>query len=209
MSTLRPALERYLAPLADEAQRLAPARLRVLRDLAAYVHGASSPARLLFLCTHNSRRSHFAQAWAACCATYAGLGDRIVSLSGGTQATAFNPRAVRALADAGFDIETEQSGDNPRYRLRYGSNGESLMMYSKRLDAPENRASPFAAVMTCSDADEACPVIPGAAVRIPLTYEDPKVADDTSEERQRYAQRCRQIATEMAWVFREVASRAA
>ena len=33
--------------------------------------------------------------------------------------------------------------------------------------------------MTCDHADENCPLIPGAKTRIPLTYVDPKVADET------------------------------
>jgi len=51
--------------------------------------------------------------------------------------------------------------------------------------------------MTCSDADENCPFIPGAELRLPLTYDDPKAADDTPQEAARYDERLRQIGREL------------
>ena len=59
----------------------------------------------------------------------------------------------------------------------------------------------FAAIMTCSDADENCPFIPGVELRLPLTYEDPKIADDTPEEAARYEERLRQIGREILYAF--------
>lgn len=50
-------------------------------------------------------------------------------------------------------------------------------------------------------ADENCPFIPGAYRRIPLTYIDPKVSDNTPEESSTYNERCKQIATEMFFMM--------
>jgi hypothetical protein len=58
--------------------------------------------------------------------------------------------------------------------------------------------------MTCSEADKACPVVPGAKARFSIPYDDPKVADNTPEEETRYEERCKQIATEMFYVFSKV-----
>ena len=58
--------------------------------------------------------------------------------------------------------------------------------------------------MTCSEADEACPVVLGAALRIPIRYEDPKIYDGTHEESTAYDARCLQIATEMLYLFSRV-----
>ena len=55
--------------------------------------------------------------------------------------------------------------------------------------------------MTCSDADENCPFIPGAEMRLPLTYEDPKEADDKPEERAVYDERVRQIGREIFYAM--------
>ena len=73
--------------------------------------------------------------------------------------------------------------------------------FSKKYNDDFNPKEHFAAVMTCSEADEACPIVFGATVRISLPYEDPKVADNTPEEEARYDERCRQIATEMFYVL--------
>ena len=60
------------------------------------------------------------------------------------------------------------------------------------------------AVMTCSDADEACPIVQGADARFAIPYEDPKAFDGTREEAWAYDERCRQIAREMLYVFSKV-----
>jgi len=58
--------------------------------------------------------------------------------------------------------------------------------------------------MTCSDADEACPVVTGASSRFSITYEDPKDHDGTPEEEDKYNERSRQIAREMFYLFSQV-----
>lgn len=55
--------------------------------------------------------------------------------------------------------------------------------------------------MTCSSADQGCPFIAGAEKRIPITYEDPKLFDGTTEQDEQYASRSQQIAIEMYYVF--------
>ena len=55
--------------------------------------------------------------------------------------------------------------------------------------------------MTCNSADEACPIVFGAELRIPVKYEDPKVFDGTEKQEKKYAERSLEIAQEMWWVF--------
>jgi arsenate reductase len=55
--------------------------------------------------------------------------------------------------------------------------------------------------MTCSDAEENCPFIPGVELRIGTTYEDPKAYDNTLQQDTQYDTRCRQIALETLYVF--------
>ena len=61
--------------------------------------------------------------------------------------------------------------------------------------------SGFAAVMTCSHADKACPLVYGASARFSTPYVDPKVSDGTPEERDTYDERCAQIAREMLYAM--------
>lgn len=182
-------------------------RKELLSDFAQYIINKKQkeePIQLIFICTHNSRRSHLGQIWAQAAAFYFNI-DNVDCYSGGTEATAFNPRAVKAIEDAGCKIQIKSSGKNPVYFVTLASKQNSLELFSKRFDDSFNPQEKFAAVMTCNDADEACPVVHGAEARFPIKYLDPKEADNTPEEENRYAERCRQISIEMLYVFALVA----
>jgi arsenate reductase len=156
--------------------------------------------QLVFICTHNSRRSQLAQILAHSAARLYGVPE-IETFSGGTEVTAFSPRAVAALRRAGFTIEVTPAGKNPRYAVSFGPVAEATVCFSKTYDQPPNPSSGFCAVMTCSAADSACPIVLGASERINIRYDDPKAFDDTDQETTMYDERCRQIAREMLYLF--------
>jgi len=202
---MRPALTEYIDCALPHTDRIPDERKRALEEVAAFVTArrrAGEAAELTFICTHNSRRSHMGQLWAAAAAAHFGIGG-MKTYSGGTEATAFNPRAVAVLERAGFVIERLE-GENPHYYATYDESGPVMECFSKTYDDPFNPSEGFAAIMTCSEADEACPVVLGAALRAPIRYEDPKVADGTSNETAAYDERCLQIATEMLYLFSRV-----
>jgi arsenate reductase len=175
--------------------------LGVLIDYVQLRLNTSESINLNFICTHNSRRSQFAQLWAQVAAYYYGLPT--TCYSGGVEETAFNERAVAAIRRAGFNIISK--GDkNPRYTISYAEDAQPVIMFSKLYDDTNNPKADFAAVMTCSDADENCPYIPGAESRIQLLYDDPKEFDGTPEEAEKYDERSKQIATELFYVFSQV-----
>ena len=195
-----PGLSTYVQTLIAEADQIPPERKSRLRKLADYVHErADAVAALNFICTHNSRRSQLAQVWAAVAAHYLGM-DHVRTYSGGTEVTAFNPYAVAALERAGFRIEVSD-GENPHYRIDFSPAAPPLECWSKTYDDPANPERDFAAVMTCSQADAGCPFIPGASTRISLPYDDPKEADGTPQEAERYDERLRQIGRELFFVM--------
>lgn len=174
--------------------------LQSLADAINASQKASASASLVFICTHNSRRSHMAQIWAAVAAHHYGI-ENIHTYSGGTESTAFNPRAVAAMQRAGFRIEKTTDDANPIYHVRYSDNARPLTCFSKVYDGAPNPKEGFIAVMTCDHANEACPLVKGASKRVAITYEDPKVADGTPAEAAKYDERCRQIGREMLYVF--------
>jgi arsenate reductase (thioredoxin) len=180
-------------------------RKKLLTELTRFIQQspAGRPVYLNFICTHNSRRSHIAQLWAQASADYFGIKD-IICLSGGTEATAFNPRAVKAMREAGFQITIEISGDNPVYQVSYSATSPSIKVFSKKYDDSFNNNPGFAAIMTCSHADENCPLVLGAKARIAITYDDPKEFDGTPLESARYAERVQQIGREMLFAFSQV-----
>ena len=193
----------YINELEKETDNISPDRKKKLRELSEYMtkkRQSGDTVSLIYICTHNSRRSHLCQVWTAVLADHLDL-IGIESYSGGTEVTAFNPRAADALKRAGFSVENP-GGDNPHYRLYYDEDKDPLICYSKTFDDPGNPDRDFIAVMTCTDADEACPVVPGAEWRISLPYKDPKEADSTPQESETYDQRCLQIASEMYYMLK-------
>lgn len=164
---------------------------------------ANETAELVYICTHNSRRSHFGQIWGATASAYYGI-ENIKTYSGGTEATACNIRSVAALKRVGFRIEKTTETNNPVYHIQYAIDGPKQIAFSKKYDDKANPKNGFCAVMTCSSADEACPVVFGAASRVSTPYEDPKAFDGTAEEAKMYDERCKQIATETFYVFSKV-----
>lgn len=182
-------------------------RQRILESIVKYIRekqAANKPVNLVFICTHNSRRSHFGQIWATVATHYYNL-EGIRNYSGGTETTAFNPRAVAAIERAGFQVLTPEGSsivENPHYRVSYDPAQPAIECFSKVYNDAFNPQQEFGAIMTCSEADVNCPFIPGAEFRASLTYEDPKVADGTAEETARYDERCRQIATELFALMR-------
>ncbi|MBX2798882.1 MAG: hypothetical protein KTR31_14495 [Myxococcales bacterium] len=192
-----------LATVMEQVEgRVDPAHLEALETLADWVARTPEPA-LVFVCTHNSRRSHMAQLWAWAAAEHRGLPVRC--FSAGTEATAFHPHAVRAMREVGFRVEAVATPEvNPVYATSLGSCGP-VASFSKTLGHGSLPTEGFAAVMVCSSADESCPVVFGADVRISLPFDDPKDSDGTPEEATTYRARSLAIGREMAFVMARAA----
>jgi len=181
-------------------------RKQALQPLIDYIQTKvteNKNANLIFICTHNSRRSHLSQVWAQAAAHFYKL-KNVYCYSGGTEATALFPMAAKTLEQAGFKIEVLSEGKNPVYAIKYAENEHPIVGFSKTFDHPFNPKSEFAAIMTCSDADANCPFIPGAEKRIPVKYDDPKAFDNTPQQVEKYEERSNQIAAEMLYVFSKI-----
>jgi arsenate reductase (thioredoxin) len=112
--------------------------------------------RVLFLCTHNSARSQMAEGLLRHLA-----GNSFEVHSAGTEATSVRPEAIEAMSELGADISGQESKTLERYL------GE-----------------PFDYVVTvCDDANEACPVFPGAENRLHWSFQDPSRAEGSEEKR--------------------------
>lgn len=159
-------------------------------------------AKLIFICTHNSRRSHIAQIWASAASAYYNVSD-IEFYSGGTEETTFNPKAIEALRRSGFRIEKKDDSKNPVYSVYYldSATENDVKCLSKKYDSNYNPRKDFIAVMTCSHADENCPLVHGAEKRFSLHYIDPKEFEDTDVEKRKYDEICKQIGKEIFFLF--------
>jgi arsenate reductase len=107
---------------------------------------ATEKIKVLFLCTGNSCRSQMAEGWTR--RLKAGL---IEPYSAGIEAHGLNARAVKVMAEAGVDISGHRS---------------------KHID--ELRDVHFDYIVTvCDHARESCPVFPGQAQRVHVSFDDP------------------------------------
>lgn len=200
-----PKLKTYITQLESGFDSIPSERKEKLQEVTDYIRSkkeSGETARLNFICTHNSRRSHLAQIWTATASHHYGI-QNIETYSGGTEATAFNPRAVAAIKRAGFEVK-DPGGENPRYEISFSDDAKPIICFSKKFDDDFNPDKNFAAIMTCSNADENCPFVPGAEFRKSITYVDPKEADGTDQEAEVYDERCRQIATEMFYMIDQI-----
>ena len=117
--------------------------------------------RILFLCTGNSCRSQMAEAW-----TKRLKGDRYEVYSAGVKPKGVDPRAVRAMAEAGMDISGWKSKD---------------------VDAFGNMEFDYV-VTLCDNAREACPYFPAKTKLMHKGFDDPpRLAENAGSEEEAMA----------------------
>lgn len=200
-------LRAYIEDLERQSMDINESHRSSLDSLSEYIKQKlrdKEDCNLIFICTHNSRRSIFAQIWMQTAALHYGV-SRIKTFSGGTEATEANIRAIHTLERAGFIINLAGKNDvNPQYIVDPGIDAGKTLLFSKVYDSESNPQKDFAAIMVCSDANEACPVVFGADKRIPLPYKDPKHADGTDKESEAYDNASILIAKEMFYVMKKV-----
>jgi len=112
--------------------------------------------KILYLCTGNSCRSQMAEAW-----TRLLKGDRFDAYSAGVAPKAVDPRAIKAMAEAGIDISEQKSKD---------------------VDALGNMEFDYV-ITLCDNARESCPYFPAKTKLIHRGFEDPpKLAESAKSE---------------------------
>ena len=112
--------------------------------------------KVLFICTHNSARSHMAE----------GLlknlfGSWYKVRSAGTHPTGVNPLAIKAMDELGIDISDHQSNSVEDY-----------------LDQDWDNV-----ITVCDRANETCPFFPGGKEKLHRGFEDPAAVKGSEEER--------------------------
>jgi protein-tyrosine-phosphatase len=203
-------LRGYVEQVIDQMEGIPEDRKEILEriglDISRRLQSEEAKAWLIYICTHNSRRSHMAQLWARTAACYYGL-DQVNTFSGGTEATACNIRTVSALRRAGFSVVTAEDGENPVFLIQFSDEYAPMRAYSKIYNQGNNPKDDFIALMCCSQADMSCPIVDGASSRYAIHYVDPKERDDSDEEVEAYDSRCREIAREMFYLMSQVSHR--
>jgi len=196
-------IKNYCQQLITKFDEIPEERKQILNQVATYIKQKNGePTNLIYVCTHNSRRSHFGQIWATVAADFYNI-QNVRAYSAGTEQTAFHPNSIAAISRIGFKIEKPGEEQNPIYKVSFGES-ESTTCFSKTIDHKSLPQQNFASIMTCGDAEANCPFLPGAGKRISTTYLDPKVFDSTPQEAEKYDERCKQIALETLYVFSQI-----
>lgn len=198
-------LDNYIQGITASMGQVSAERRATLKEIGDYVYTqlkANKKAQLLAICTHNSRRSQITQTWIATAALYYGV-QGVEAYSGGTEATAFNKNAIAGLERAGF-ITKKGSGKNPQVMVAPSASLKAWKMFSKKFTNKQNPKSNFGGIMVCSQADKACPIVPGAAQRFSLPFNDPRHFDNTPKQNAKYDETVRLIAQEMFLMMKYV-----
>lgn len=198
-----PKIEKFCRKFESQLALISEERKALLKDIAKAIDSeieSKGKAQLIYICTHNSRRSHFGQIWANVLAEFYGLSSKIEAFSGGTEVTALHPNSITALETLCFLASSNSSGINPKYEIKFGDE-QSTTCFSKVYDDSSNPKTDFLAIMTCSHADENCPFIPGASSRFATPYEDPKLFDNTKLQDEKYLERALEIGREVCYMM--------
>lgn len=199
-------LRALVLELEDQFDMISEERKQTLSDMAQMLvesNDSGEAMRALFICTHNSRRSHLSDLWYKFGVMYYGLSG-FESYSGGTEATRFHPNAIAAIQRAGFRVQYRESVENPVVQVTPGGTFPIWRMSSKTYGDESNPQSNFMAVMVCSDADQSCPIVDGASARFGLPFNDPKHFDGTPSQDDKYDATLQLIGREVLFLTHEV-----
>ena len=181
-------------------------RKEILAPFVTYLQeklNKKEPIMVNFICTHNSRRSHLGQIWMQTIANHFNIAN-VTTYSGGTEATAMAKPIIATLITQGFEITPISEEPNPVNAVKFDADSHPIICFSKKYDNSFNPKANFLAIMTCSSADKGCPFVAGSEKRIPVTYIDPKISDNTDLEAQTYLERSNQIASEIYYVLSQL-----
>ena len=119
----------------------------------------TAPARVLFVCTHNSARSQMAEA----ILRHLG-GDRVVAYSAGGEPGRVHPDAIRTLDTLGVSA----AGLTSKHLKRFMGQDFDYV------------------VTVCDTAKETCPVFPGHPTQLHWSFPDPSAIKDETERLQTF-----------------------
>ncbi|MFK7735950.1 MAG: protein-tyrosine-phosphatase [Pirellulaceae bacterium] len=188
----------------ERSRALTAARILLLDlavDAVERLLSEGRQANLLFVCTHNSRRSQFADFWCQFALDLFRVSN-VKSSSCGTEVTECNPRTIASLRRSGVEIPRTEVVANPHYTAVAGKS--TIELYSKAFGIPGVPTEAVIAMMCCGDADGKCPTIVGAVDRVALLYADPKHSDESPTEAETYDARSREIGAEMFYLARKI-----
>ena len=152
--------------------------------------GLINTNNIIFLCTHNSRRSQLCQIWGYILAKIYKV-DLIFN-SAGSEKTEVHENIFYCLSYLGIKAENNKVIFKDLI----------INLHSKTLN--EIKEDKFIAIMTCSDAEKSCPNDPRSIKNIKMLYEDPKKFDGTEKEKEEYLKTSNSIAKDLNYIIKNL-----
>lgn len=129
---------------------------------------SGKPARILFLCTHNSARSQMAEALTRTLSK-----GQVKVFSAGTEPSRVHPDAIKTMAEMDIDISQQ---------------------YSKSMSEFFNQSFDYV-ITVCDSAREACPLFPGDPVKIHWSFPDPAAIENPAARERAFQQTAVELVT--------------
>ena len=149
-----------------------------------------SSRSIVFICTHNSRRSQFCEFWAK---YFSNHYDKNLNIySAGVEKTEVYNGVFKALLRCGVK----------KLNNKLVIDKQSIRLESKTLE--EIHLKSFISIINCSDAEKNCPIDFRSIANINLKYEDPKSFDGSSSEEDEYFNTSYLIARELNYIIRNI-----
>jgi|GEM_PF-308527 len=140
-------------------------------EIVAFLKSEPRIKHIIFLCTHNARRSQFSELWFCYFTEYYNLPYQ--GYSAGVEATRVHPHVISTIRQ---DAAIVADGDNPEILIQPLDVG-SRPFYSKTLEDPSLPVDNFMTIAVCDHAAETCPIMPGSAGRFAVPFVDPGAHD--------------------------------
>ena len=127
----------------------------------------SNKKKVLFICIHNSARSQMAETFLNDLG-----GEKFAAESAGLEPGTLNPLVVQVMAEEGYDIS--------------GNSTNSVFDFHK-----EKRSYDIVVAVCSKEAEERCPIFPGAGERLHWPFDDPSSMQGSQEDRLQATRRVR------------------
>lgn len=146
---------------------------------------------VVFLCTHNSRRSQYCEIWAKYFSSV--YKNKIKFLSAGAVKTKVHKQIYKSFERVGVKVDENSS-----------INIETMTIspFSKTLT--EVKEKEFMSIMTCAESEKSCPVDARSLINLKLFYDDPKRYDNTPEEAEEYDKTSFMIASQINYILKNI-----
>lgn len=157
---------------------------------------------IVYLCTHNSRRSQLAQIWSSFLVQIFKL-EKIYVHSAGSEKTTLSDFVILSMGKFGFSFKEINDDEKSAFNVFFNQD-RICECYSKDLQDDSIPCESIYSIHTCAEAEQSCPFLKGSIGNFSLNYPDPKQYDSAENPTIHYQETALQIGTECFYFFNAI-----